>query len=101
MPDRSWNCSLTLTKSMNLTSSTVILVPGNNTLIMSTTADPSYGASTIVVTHTANKSSVAKTGAPQPTASASAPPEIVNAASGVDFGFAALAVGIVAAVFGI
>ncbi|KAH9871061.1 hypothetical protein J1614_006635 [Plenodomus biglobosus] len=87
-----------------LPTSVVFPVPDNSTIItLSATALPTRGASTVVITHTAgpNRTSGASTGGPKPTASASVPPEIINAASGVNFGFAALAVAVGAAVFGI
>ncbi|CBX99164.1 hypothetical protein IAQ61_000713 [Plenodomus lingam] len=81
----------------------VLPVPDNSTVIVpSGTALPTHGASTVMTTHTAgpNHTSGASTGGPKPTASATFPPEF-NAASGVNFGFAALAVAVAAAVFGI
>ncbi|KAF2849757.1 hypothetical protein T440DRAFT_490332 [Plenodomus tracheiphilus IPT5] len=76
------------------TSAVIIPVPANSTIVPSATALPTGHAGT-------NMTSGASTGGPRPTASASFPPEIINAASGVNCGYAALAVAVGAAVFGI
>ncbi|KAI8941635.1 hypothetical protein NX059_002848 [Plenodomus lindquistii] len=94
-----------VTSTVMVHSSIASAMPDNSTTswyISSGTALPTHAnKSTVVVTHTANHSSGASTGGFKPTATASIPPEYTNAATNVDFGYAALAIAIGAAVLAI